>query len=125
MLTLLIAILAASLIGFLFIKPYFEYRFYRSQGHPGYFIPIVGLIYGLINNRKVNKDSFFGYKSLLNKNPAAEMYIMNIASTANIHIIGLKSIKEFYQNHLAFKKGKLTDHLELLIKNGLLFSEGT
>jgi cytochrome P450 len=107
-----------------FIKPYRIYRYYRNQGLPGYFFPLIGFLKESLANFKKHGDIMANYRVLPKSMPKCELYISNFGDRCAIQVLDAALLKEFYANQDHFEKIKPSLGMRRMTGRGILALEG-
>jgi len=106
------------------IRPLLKMRFYKKQGIPCYYFPLIGVFF---NNGKLFKKhgDFHYYNKIKARKDPSPIFCTNFASDAVIYLNDPALVKEFYLNPENYMKDTWYLGLfTLLLGEGLITAEG-
>ena len=114
------------LIYHYFIGPYLTLQFYKEQGLPTSFVPLVGYVKSSLENAVKHGDFFHSFKQLNHQDPRPQGFATSISGTVVLWLIDPETIKEFYQNQDRYYTKEIPGFVFFyrLMSEGMLFTEG-
>jgi len=107
------------------VKPYFLVRFYRQQGIPMQYSPVIGSFSQDLQNAEEKGDYYHDWIQLAKQNPRPKAMGKNVAQDAQLYLIDPEAIKQFFLNHQDYIKHPFLNALtKELGKNNLIMAEG-
>lgn len=125
---LALVLLGVILLAFIYtfvVKPYFLVRFYRKQGIPMQYSPVIGSFSQDLQNAEEKGDYYHDWIQLAKKSPRPKAMGKNVAQDAQLYLIDPEAIKQFFLNHQDYIKHPFLNALtKELGKNNLIMAEG-
>ena len=107
------------------IVSYLKLLFYKRQGIPIKFIPLVGELMEMNKDSQEKGDCYHKQKQMIKKNPKVRLYAVNYGSVPIIHLIDPILLKEYFKNQqLYIKERSALGFLANIADKSLLFTEG-
>jgi cytochrome P450 len=123
-----LVLLGVVLVAFVYtfvVKPYFLVRFYRNQGIPMQYSPVIGSFSQDLQNAEEKGDYYHDWIQLAKQNPRPKAMGKNVAQDAQLYLIDPEAIKQFFLNHQDYIKHPFLNALtKELGKNNLIMAEG-
>jgi len=105
--------------------PYKQLLFYKRQGFPMKFFPIVGMFGQNYKRVQTHGDFYWDFKVAIKENPNNRGIATNIANYSLLLVSDPTLIKEYYANSEKYKKSsQVIDYFMPLLGDGLISSEG-
>jgi len=123
-----LVLLGVVLLAFVYtfvVKPYFLVRFYRNQGIPMQYSPVIGSFSQDLQNAEEKGDYYHDWIQLAKQSPRPKAMGKNVAQDAQLYLIDPEAIKQFFLNHQDYIKHPFLNALtKELGKNNLIMAEG-
>ena len=121
-------LLGLSVIAFVYyfvIRPYLLVQFYRKQGIPMFYSPVIGSFSKDLQNAREKGEFYYDWIQLSKQEPRPKAMGKNVAADPQLYLIDPEAIRQFFINHESYIKHPFLNALtKELGKNGLVMAEG-
>lgn len=107
------------------VKPYISIQFYRKQGIPMFYAPVIGSFSHDLDNAREKGDYYHDWIQIAKREPRPKAMGKNVGSSPQLYLIDPEATRQFFQNHESYIKHPFLNALtKVLSKHGLVMAEG-
>jgi len=107
------------------IKPYNAVQFYRKQGIPMHYSPVIGSFGNDLQNAREKGDYYYDWIQISKQEPRPKAMGKNVAQDPQLYLIDPEAIKHFFNNNHTYIKHPFLNALtKELGRDGLVMAEG-